>query len=118
MCVLRAIQVHSCLTHIIILQSVYIGKIKKNSIRKNKYNIYFLHSPLCKAEGLCQHPVIKLREEREMINGPIRVKQVNQSSAVIGHIDELASTTDESLAGRPPSRHVRRPPGLVFICNG
>ena len=27
-----------------------------------------------------------------MTNGPIRVKQVNQSSAVIGHIDELAST--------------------------
>ena len=24
---------------------------------------------------------------------------------------------DESLAGRPPSRHVRRPPGHVFICN-
>ena len=26
-------------------------------------------------------------------NGPIRAKQVNQWSSVIGHIDELASTT-------------------------
>ena len=39
-----------------------------------------------------------------MTIGPIRVKQVNQSSAVIDHIDELA---DETLAGRPPSRHVK-----------
>ena len=31
--------------------------------------------------------------EGVMLSGPIRVKQVNQSSAVIGHIDELASTT-------------------------
>ena len=31
--------------------------------------------------------------EEVMLSGPIRVKQVNQSSAVIGHIDELASTT-------------------------
>ena len=53
---------------------------------------HFLHSPFCKAEGLCQHTTIKALH-RQMLSGPIRVKHVSQSSAVIGHIDELASTT-------------------------
>jgi hypothetical protein len=42
----------------------------------------FLHSPLCRAEGLCQQAVIKCKGA--MPNGPIRTKQVSQSSSVIG----------------------------------
>ena len=43
----------------------------------------FLHSPFCRAEGLCQHATIQ-EGLVEMLNGPIRVKQINQSSSVIG----------------------------------
>ena len=40
----------------------------------------FLHSPLCKAEGLCQHAAIKIQVLLldGMSNGPIRAKQVNR----------------------------------------
>ena len=39
-----------------------------------------------------------------MTNGPIRAKQVNQWSSVIGHIDELASTTCWWKPGRVTGR--------------
>ena len=44
---------------------------------------YFLHSPFCRVEGLCQHATFKVRTEGTS-NGPIRVKQVNRSSSMIG----------------------------------
>ena len=53
----------------------------------------FFTQPALQGRGLCQHPVIRVSGGMMMTTGPIRVKQVNQSSAVIGHIDELASTT-------------------------
>ena len=42
----------------------------------------FLHSPFFRAEGLCQHAASKGMGVTS--NGPIREKQVNRSSSVIG----------------------------------
>ena len=51
--------------------------------------LWFLHSPFCRAEGLCQHVAFKEGLVQvvvvvEMLNGPMRAKQVNRSSSVIG----------------------------------
>ena len=45
----------------------------------------FLHSPFCRAEGLCQHASIKVLGVVVMVmpNGPIIAKQENRSSSVI-----------------------------------
>ena len=47
----------------------------------------FLHSPCCRAEGLCRQTAIKLHRHHHrhmMLNEPIRAKHVMQSSSVIG----------------------------------
>ena len=56
----------------------------KKTMGKKVLDIYFLHSPFCRAEGLCQQAAIKLQQVQLTPNGPIRVKQVNQISSVIG----------------------------------
>ena len=49
-----------------------------------QYLQFFLHSPFCKAEGLCQQAAIKLGRGGVTPREPITVKQTSQGSAVIG----------------------------------
>ena len=68
---------------------------------KNMHFCYlwtFLHSPFCRAEGLCQQAVIKVHlrhHHHKMLNEPIRAKQVNQSSSVIGWQNRGQAGTSE-----------------------
>ena len=54
-------------------------------------DLFFYTARSARQKGCVNMPL--LRGNGGMPNGPIRVKQVNQSSSVIGHINELASTT-------------------------
>ena len=58
-------------------------------------NPCFLHSPFCKAEGLCQQTAIKPQQLQQLLqptlSGPIRAKQVNNSSPVIGPVVDKLS---------------------------
>jgi hypothetical protein len=51
-----------------------ISSLLSNSLNKYKRNPSFLHSPFCRAEGLCQHVTIKEGLVVEMLTGPMRAK--------------------------------------------
>ena len=48
------------------------------------YLFLFLPRPFPLGKGRGQHAVIKMMEGEGMSNGPIRVKQINRRSSVIG----------------------------------
>ena len=93
----------------------------QNGLCKNNKNIKIpiekknLHSPFSRAEGLCQHAAIRV-PPRKMLGilscdwstRFLRVILTNQIPALMSLHLPLA---DESLAGRPPNRHIRRPRG-------
>ena len=89
----------------------------------------FKHSPTSTPEhpsswitGGCQSPLLeKYWRGRDLNPGLMdrseQSRWIDDLLWLVTLMNSPLPLADENLAGRPPSRHIRRPPGHVFICN-